>query len=95
MSRLHEVLFKDVTGQRSATCRVGFDTPIAAVTAQGVDLLDLPETRDAHDPVIYHSFSERGDLLPAGDTVSDVVRRFKIDAELRIRVIPELESAGA
>ena len=95
MSSLHEVLFSDVTGQRSARSQVGPDTPVSALTAQGVDLLDLPLTRSTNEPVIYHSFEQGGNLLPGGDRVSDVIRRYRLEAELRIRVIPELESARA
>jgi hypothetical protein len=32
--------------------------------------------------------------LPDGERVSDVVRRYRLEAEIRIRVVPDLESAG-
>ena len=94
MNRQLTVVASDVTNQRTARWPIAdHNMPCSAIVAQGVQALDLPTRQSTGEQVSYNAFSDGGDLLPGDNSVADIVQRYRIEAELRIRVIPELEGA--
>ncbi len=90
-----EIVATDVTGQRGTRWTVFTNTLWGAVTSQAVEMLNLPTAELAtHTPIVYHCFEDSaGELLPAEESVADVIERYQVDLEVRVRIVPELEAA--
>ena len=57
----------DVTGQRSARLTVPPQSPMAAVLAQAIGIMELPTESASRErePIIYHCYEDgAGELLP-------------------------------
>jgi len=86
----------DVTGQRSARLTVPPQSLMGTVIAQAIGLMDLPTESASRErePIIYHCYEDgAGELLPPETSVEEIIRQYRIEAELRVRVVPELEAA--
>jgi hypothetical protein len=84
----------DVTGQRTARLAVSPQSLIGAVIAQAIGLMELPTQSATQEPILYHGFEEgAGELLPPETSVEEVIRQYRVEAELRVRIVPELEAA--
>jgi len=90
-----EIVATDVTGQRRAAWSVPTVALWGAVTAQAVDRLNLPTQELAtRNSIVYHCFEDQaGELLPAEESVAQVVERYRVEMEMRVRIVPELEAA--
>jgi hypothetical protein len=85
----------DVTGQRHAQWPAPASAVFAAILGQAVSQLRLPTEGFAAQPIIYNGYDDAGgELIPADDTVETVLQRFRLEAVLAVRVIPELEAAA-
>lgn len=86
----------DVTGQRSARLAVPPQSLIGAVIAQAIGVMDLPTESASQErqPIVYHGYEEgAGELLAPETPVAEIIQQYRIEAELRVRVVPELEAA--
>ncbi len=85
----------DVTGQRTACWLADTEQEWGTVTAQAIDILDLPVKQSGtQDPIVYHCFEEtQGERLPSEQKLADVLERYRLDTQVRVRVVPELEAA--
>ena len=90
-----DIVATDVTGQRGSRWSVPITMLWGAVTSQAVERLDLPTLELAtHTPIVYHCFEDSaGELLPAEERVVDVLERYRIELEVKVRIVPELEAA--
>lgn len=88
------VIASDVTGQRTAQWPIAKQAVCGALVTQAVEHLRLPTREAGGESIIYHAFEEtRGELLPSDERLEDLIQRYRIDVELRVRVVPELEAA--
>jgi hypothetical protein len=88
------VVASDVTGVRMASWQIASQVLCGALVTQAIEHLRLPTTQADGGQVIYHAFDESsGELMPEDERLDALIRRYRIDAELRIRIVPELEAA--
>jgi hypothetical protein len=69
---------------------------MAAVLAQAIGIMELPTESASRErePIIYHCYEDgAGELLPPETPVEEIIQQYRIEAELRVRVVPELEAA--
>lgn len=88
------IVASDVTGQRTAQWPITSQVLCGALVTQAVEQLRLPTSEADGNTIVYHAFEEsRGELLPSDERLADLIARYRLDVELRVRVVPELEAA--
>ncbi len=91
MTSQYQLVVADETDQKQTDLNLRGNTSWAEVSAQSVELLDLP-THVGGEPVIYHIYDDKtGEALLPGESVSDVVQ--EAEERFRVRLAPEMKPA--